>query len=265
MNPDLEERLERIDTPKQTKNENDTLWIRNIDEGCSEDTYDSVRISERYRDPESGRILTTFKDVSYHFNHGDGFQVRWSGQTFTIKPGETMRMPRFLAEHFAYHLVNHMLDKKGPNARTNANLRPAELAKIIVKEEPFFAAISDSIGTATLKQVEQLNRPDAPMTEVQGLNYSHGAQKGIELKEDTQTAKEPLYQIADEEVEPTESIIDRVGTDQPEDNSNIPDQWKSYTRKELIQQIRNMDPGYKFPQNPNKTMLVTILQKIAGV
>lgn len=264
MQPDIEERLERIETPTQKNNENDTLWIKNIDEGCNEDTYDSIRVSERWRDPESGRILTTFKDVNYHFNHADGFQVRWSGQPFTIKPGVTMRMPRFLGEHFAYHLVNHMLDKKGPNARSNPIMRPAELEKIIIKEEPFFAAITDSVGAATLKQVEQLNKEDAPVTDVQGLSYSHGGTKGPTLKEETQPAYDPLRRVG-EEVEDTEAIIKRLGEDTADDQLNVPEDFKGHTRQELIKQIRNMDPGFKFPQNPSKAQLVMILKKTAGV
>lgn len=265
MQPDNEERLERIETPKQQNNENDTLWITNIDTGCSEDTYDSVRVSERWRDPESGRILTTFKEQNYHFNHADGFQVRWSGQPFTLKPGETARMPRFLGEHFAYHLVNHMLDKEGPNARNSPLKRPSMLARVIIKEEPFFAAITDSVGMATLKQVKEMNEGNAPISEVAGLTYSHGTQKGKELGETTQPAYDPLRRTAQEETEETADVIKRIGADTPEDQSDVPEDFKSYTRKDLIQQIRNMDPGMKFPQNPSKAQLVMILKRTAGV
>jgi hypothetical protein len=264
MQPETEERLERIETPVQKNNENDTLYITNIDTDCSEDTYDAVRVSERWRDPESGRIITTFKELNYHFNHADGFQVRWAGQPFTLKPGETAKMPRYLGEHFAEHLINHMLDKEGPNARSNPLKRPAMIAKVIIKEEPFFSAVSDSVGTATLKQVTEMNEGNAPISEVQGLTFDHGGTKGPELKEDEQIARDPLRHV-EAPVEETEAVIARLGEDKPEDSMNVPEDWKGYTRAELIQQVRNMDPAYKFPTNPNKAQLVSILKKIAGV
>jgi hypothetical protein len=266
MQPDLEERLERIDENPQKNSENDTLYITNIDTECSEDTYDSVRVSKRFRDTESGRVITTFEDISYHFNHADGYQVRWAGQPFTLKPGETAKMPRFLGEHFAYHLCNHMLgkDPKDPNAVSNPMKRPAMLARIIIKEEPFFATMTDSVGTAALKQVQAMNEGNAPITEVQGLEYSHGGSKGIELGETTQQATDPLRRVS-EIVEETDKVIERIGTDTPEDAQGVPEDWKGYSRKELIVQIRAMDPGYKFPQHSNKAMLVSILKKTAGV
>jgi hypothetical protein len=261
---DLEERLERIEQPTSKTNENDTLYVKNVDIDCAEDTYDSVRVSERFRDPESGRILTTFKELNFHFNHADGFQVRWAGQPFTLKPGETAKMPRYLGEHFATHLVNHMLDKRGPNARSNPMLRPAELEKIIIQEEPFFSAVADSVGTAALKTVQDLNEGNAPITEVAGLEFNHGGAKGAELKEDEQIARDPLHHV-EAPPEETEDVIKRIGVETPEDGMNVPEDWKGYSRVELIQQIRNMDPAYKFPQETTKAQLVSILKKIAGV
>jgi hypothetical protein len=267
MQPDTEERLERIETPVQKNNENDTLYVKNIDESCNDDTYDSVRVSERWRDPESGRILTTFKEVNYNFNHSDGFQVRWAGQPFTLKPGETAKMPRFLGEHFAYHLANHMLDKQGPNARTNPMQRPAMLEKIIIQEEPFFSSVSDSVGTATLKQVQSMNEgagADAPISEVAGLNFDHKGAKGATLKEDEQPAYDPLRRTA-ETVEETEDVIKRIGGEDPQDSQNVPEDWKNYSRPDLIRQIRHMDPSFKFGKETNKGQLVSVLKKIAGV
>jgi len=264
MQPDTEERLERIETPTQKNNENDTLYITNIDMDCSEDTYDSIRVSERFRDQESGRIVTSFKDINYHFNHADGFQVRWSGQPFTLKPGETAKMPRYLGEHFAYHLCNHMLDKQGPNARNNPLLRPKKLEEIIVKEEPFFATMTDSVGTAALKTVQGLNEGNAPITEVQGLDFNHKGSKGQNLKEDEQPAYDPLRRT-EEVVEETEAVLARIGAESEGDELNVPEDWKSHSRTELITQIRTMDPGYKFADHVSKAQLVSILKKIAGV
>lgn len=265
MQPDLEERLERIDQPKQVNNENDTLYITNVDTDCSEDTYDSVRVSERFRDQESGRVVTQFKELNYHFNHADGFQVRWSGTPFDIKPGETKKMPRFLGEHFAYHLCNHMLDKQGSNARNDPLKRPAMLKRIIVGTEPFFADVTDSIGAALNKQVESLN-VDKPVSDLgDGLIVDHNGAKGQELNETTQEAYDPLRRVDKDPVEPLEDVIARVGPDVETDNANVPEDWKEHTKPELIKTIRDMDPSYKFPTKPTKAQLVSILKKTAGV
>lgn len=265
MQPDTEERLERIEQPTQKNNENDTLYVINIDTDCSDDTYDAVRVSERFRDTESGRVLTTFKELNYHFNHRDGFQVRWAGQPFTLKPGETAKMPRFLGEHFAYHLANHMLDKQGPNARNNPLQRPAMLEKIIIKEEPFFAAIGDSVGTAALKQVQNLNEGNAPITEVQGLEFNHAGAKGADLGETTQEAYDPLKRTDKEIIEETADVIKRIGAEQTDDASDVPEDWKAYSRPDLINLIRNMDPAYKFGQTVSKGQLISMLKRISGV
>lgn len=263
-----EERLERIPAaPTQKNNENDTLWVKNTDTECHDTTYDSVRVSERWRDPESGRVLTQFKDISYTFEHADGFQVRWSGQPFTLKPGETARMPRFLAEHFATHLANHMLDKEGVKInralRNDPIWRPKILAEIIVKEEPFFATIGDSVGTATLKQVHEMNEGISPITEVQGLDYKTGGDKGKTLPEADATPTDNIAtstgRIDKTSVEPTADVIVRLGQEAPEDGLNIPEDWQQYSKAELVEQIRNMDPYYKFGQNYTKAQLVSVL------
>lgn len=262
MEPQLEERLERIEQPKQVNNENDTLYVENIDTECSDDTYDSVRVSERFRDAESGRVVTQFKELNYHFNHSAGFQVRWAGQPFTLKPGEQAKMPRFLAEHFAYHLCNHMLGKISPNAVNDPLKRPAMLKKIILKEEPFFATMEDSVGGAVLKQVQSMNE-GSPITEVQGLEYATGG-KTVEMGEETQEAYDPLRRTG-ETVEETEAVLLRIGTDQPNDNDGVPADWHTQSRVEIIKLIRDMDPMFKFGQNVSKGQLVGILKKTAGV
>ncbi len=263
-----EERLERIPSAPQDKNnENDTLWVKNIDTDCHDVTYDSVRVSERWRDPESGRVLTQFKDVSNDFEHAEGFQVRWSGQPFTLKPGETARMPRFLAEHFATHLANHILDKRGIEKkralRNDPIERPKVLKEIIIKEEPFFATIGDSVGAATLKQVNEMNEGGAPIKEVQGLEYNTGGDKGKSLPEADVTPTDNIAtttgRIDKSSVEPTPDVILRIGQSAPEDSLNVPEEWQQYSKAELIDQIRNMDPYYKFGSQYTKAQLVSVL------
>ena len=276
MQPDtavteIEERLERIDAPNTNKNnENDTLHIKNIDTDCHDVTYDSVRVSERWRDPESGRVLTQFKDIAYTFEHSDGFQVRWSGRAFNIPPGETRKMPRFLGEHFALHLANHILDKEGEKIgrtlRADPIWRPKVLKEIIVDEEPFFSGLGDSVGNALASQVDQMNQ-DQPPEAAQAMQYNNSGDKGKTLREaevkpqgniDTTTGKIDLKSI-----EPTADIIARVGKDSAGDDMNVPDGFTQYSKAELIQQIRNMAPDYKFGSNYTKAQLVGVLKSIA--
>lgn len=263
-----EERLERLDNrPTNQNNENDTLTIKNVDTDCSDVTYDAVRVSERWRDPESGRVLTQFKDMSYQFEHADGFQVRWSGQPFTLKPGETARMPRFLGEHFATQLANHILDKRGRATgralRNDPIERPKVLKEIIIAEEPFFATMGDSVGSATLKQVQEMNLDGAPLKEFDGQSYNDNGGKGKELPEaevvsptsvDTTTGR-----IDKKPVETTEDVITRLGEEGPQDALNVPQEWQQYSKSDLIMQIRNMDPYYKFGTMYTKAQLVSIL------
>lgn len=267
---DTEERLERIELPKtkDQSNENDTLWVKNIDEDCHDTTYDSVRLAERWRDPESGRVLTQFKDMALTFDHSEGFQVRWSGQPFTVAPGQVAKMPRFLAEHFANHLANHMLDKLG-EARNRALRndpveRPKMLKEIMIKEEPFFATIGDSVGTAILKQVQELNPNGSPVTEIQGLDFDHKGDKGKSLPEADATPKDSVQttvgKIDTKPVEPTEEVINRLGEEGPQDALNVPEQWAQESKSDIIMQIRNMDPYYKFGSTYTKAQLVSILE-----
>lgn len=264
---DTEERLERIETPKNKNNENDTVTVKNIDIDCHDVTYDSVRVSERWRDPESGRVLTQFKDQSYQFDHIEGFQVRWSGQPFTLKPGEMARMPRFLAEHFAQHLADHMLDKKGLELnralRNDPIWRPKILKEIIISEEPFFSTMGDSVGQATLNQVRDMNDSNV-VKEFGDQSYADNGGKGKELSEAEAIPKDSVQttvgKIDKTSVEPTEEVVTRIGTETETDKLNIPADWEQYTKTDLIEQIRNMDPYYKFGSTYTKAQLVSILQ-----
>lgn len=265
----LEERLEKIETPKPKNDQNDTLWVKNIDTDCHDQTYEPVRVSERWRDPESGRIVTNFKDVIYQFDHSEKFQVRWSAQIFSIKPGETARMPRFLGEHFATQLADHILgkmgDAQGKMLRNDPLKRPEILKQIIIKEEPYFFSGPESVGSETMKQFEQLNQ--APqITGVEGEQYNN--QSG--LKEQNLTEGDgmtsdsiitPVGVLNKQSVEATEDVVKRLGQETPEDNLNVPQEWQTYTKKDLIEQIRHMAPDYKFGQNYNKAQLVGILQR----
>jgi len=264
-----EERLEKIETPKPRNDENDTLWIKNIDTDCYDTTYEPVRVSERWREPESGRIKVSFRDHVYSFEHGEKFQVRWSGQVFSIKPGEVARMPRFLGEHFATQLADHILgkmgDSQGKMLRNDPIRRPEIIKKIIIKEEPYFFSGPQSVGEETLKQFEDMNKPQ--ISGIGGDNYDNKGQAGIDLSEGDGITKDsiitPVGLINKTSVESTEDVIKRIkaDTETPEDSLNVPEDWQKYSKVELVNLIRNMAPDYKFGTNYTKAQLVGILQR----
>ena len=66
------------------------------------------------------------------------------------------------------------------------------------------------------------------------------------------------------DLEEAEKAI-RAAVGAAEDQADIPEAFKSTSKAELVQSIRNMDPGYKFPEAITKRHLVVILKKVAGV
>lgn len=76
------------------------------------------------------------QQVSGSFNHKDYFEVRYNGTPFRLRPNETRTFPRYLAEHFAKHLADHMLGKMeqqtGRQGLIQSNVeRPKMLARIM--------------------------------------------------------------------------------------------------------------------------------------
>lgn len=262
----VEERLEKVEAPKPKNNQNDTLWIKNIDIDCHDTTYEPVRVSERWRNPETGQMVTQFRDITYEFDHFEKFQVRWSGRVFSIPPGETAKMPRFLAEHFATQLADHILGKMGDAQnkmlRNDPRLKPQILKEIIVKEEPFFFSGPETVGDEIAKQFEEMNKPE--VTGIQGEHYDNKGAKEQNLNEGDGSTRDtiitPMGTLNKHSVESTEDVIKRIGTEGAEDALNVPDDWKQYSKVDLIEQIRHMAPDYKFGQHYTKAQLVGILQ-----
>jgi len=67
----------------------DILLVCNIDVGCAD------------------------VDQDYGHKHSEYFQVNYGGIPYQIAPGETKKIPRVVAEHYARHLADHMLNKLG--------------------------------------------------------------------------------------------------------------------------------------------------------
>jgi hypothetical protein len=125
-------------------NELDILVVKNIDIDCND------------IDSEEG------------YSHKDYFQARWSGKPHRIPPGETKRMPRFLAEHFAKHLADHVLMKmeakfksQGIDRRGLVQSpieRPRVLKEILVAVDTHYGSDFEiNEGEKVANQVKDLN------------------------------------------------------------------------------------------------------------
>ena len=82
----------------------DILIVRNIDVDCSQE--------------DEG------------FNHKDCFRVNWGGKPYSITPGESKRFPRFLAEHYAKHLANHIYDISEDKSRSRQEIIDESIVKV---------------------------------------------------------------------------------------------------------------------------------------
>lgn len=144
--------------------QNDILLVRNIDLDCPEVTQDMIPGSHRERDDDTGAEYTRYDNYPYEFQHKDYFAVRWASREHKIAPGETKLLPRFLAEHYAKHLANHILEKRERaegriGLQTNAIERPKVLNQIILKTVQRFEDDDEQDeGLLALRQAEELNK-----------------------------------------------------------------------------------------------------------
>ena len=121
----------------------DILIVQNIDLNCND------------IDPEEG------------WSHADFFQVKWGGHPHRIAPGETRRMPRYVAEHYAKHLADHILmkmeEESGRKFLVNNPIeRPKVLKQILVGVDEYFLPQDEpSEGEKVARQIDQLNEEPA--------------------------------------------------------------------------------------------------------
>jgi len=119
----------------------DILIVQNIDLNCTD------------IDSEEG------------WSHADFFQVKYGGAPLRIAPGETRRVPRYRAEHYAKHLADHMLQKMEVETGkqflvNNVIERPKMLAKILVGVDSYYLEQDIKPPTETDKLIaedQQLN------------------------------------------------------------------------------------------------------------
>lgn len=271
----VEERLEKIEAPKVRKDTNDIVYIMNIDTDCFDTTYDVIRTTEKWVDknPESrGRVITRFRDITTVFKHQEGFTVKFSNQPITIPPGQVMKLPRYIAEHYAEKLADHMLDKFGPDKmkRNDPVERPAMIAKIVIKEEPFMQLMPQTVGQQAMADIQALNEPPAvpftaPDPRGNETAYNTAGQKSPELSESDAVATSMVPtgtgSVRTTQIEPTEQVIARIGVETPDDALNVPPTWQNHTKSDLIKLIRDMTPDFQFGSNVSKSQLVGILER----
>jgi len=174
--------------PKKTPqaHNEDILVVMNIDIDCTDVTYDTIdksvsnQASNPYAGQTHGDILSDTLANAGHtgrapeeksFSHANFFEVRWNGMPFRIVPGETKLMPRYLAEHFAKHLADHVLQKRqksgGPSLMQNREERLKVLREIITKVHQYYAGDMD------------IDHGEQAYQAVQGLNQETGAELDV--------------------------------------------------------------------------------------
>lgn len=178
----------------------DTMIVKNILIGDNHEMQDVIPYANARQsiDPSTGaqhfvnQIETNiFENV---WNTSDYFEVRWDGRPHRIKPGETRRMPRYLADHFAKYLIDYILSAREENEKLtglvkNRLERQKLYDQIIVGVDSYYNGDGwdyERQGVIVEQKVEELNKPDnslnlgqVPNTAM-GYGLSDAAPKPIE-------------------------------------------------------------------------------------
>lgn len=152
----------------------DTLIVRNILVGDDTDVDDVIPYANARPgvDPNTGAqhfVNQIDTDLYEHtWNTSEFFEVRWDGRPHRIKAGETRRMPRYLADHFAKYLIDFILmqreDKEKLTGLLKNRLERQKLYKqIIIGVDSYYNGDMydyEREGTYVEKQVQELNVTD---------------------------------------------------------------------------------------------------------
>lgn len=152
----------------------DTLIVRNILVGDNTEVEDVIPYANARPSIDPGTGAQHFVNqietnvFEYSWNTREYFEVRWDGRPHRIKAGETRRMPRYLADHFAKYLIDFMLTQREDREKVTGllknRLERAKLYKqIIVGVDSYYNGDSwdyEREGNYVEKQVTELNRAD---------------------------------------------------------------------------------------------------------
>lgn len=152
----------------------DTMTVRNILVGDDTEVEDVIPYANARPsvDPSTGaqhfvnQIDTNL--FEYSWNTKEFFEVRWDGRPHRIKAGETRRMPRYLADHFAKYLIDFILihreDREKVTGLLKNRLERAKLYKqIVIGVDSYYNGDMfdyEREGTYVEQQVSQLNKAD---------------------------------------------------------------------------------------------------------
>lgn len=193
----------------------DTLIVCNILIGEDHEMEDVIPYANARQsiDPSTGQQhfinqidTNIFENV---WNTRDFFEVRWDGRPHRIKPGETRRMPRYLADHFAKYLIDYILsqreEKESLKGLVKNRLERKKLYdQIIVGVDSYYNGDLwnyERPGVRVEQQVQQLNQSDNALNlgEVPNLAMGYGlSDKAPEVVNSlVQGAEDNLPKLAD--------------------------------------------------------------------
>lgn len=200
-----------------------TVMVTNTDIGCADTSEDIVKVSNRVVDSE-GAVATEIYDKHEQWKHDDFFQVKFDGKPYRIAPGKTALLPRFIADHFAKHLADHLLQKKEDATKRHGLVqssveRPKVLSQILVE-------VNNDVITTT---PEAATSPEPPVVDADPVVDGGAVPPTAEgnLQPEPPTLQEVL-KLAGEDPEK----VDRIPL---EDTSLVDEKKPLPTRKQLIE------------------------------
>lgn len=152
----------------------DTLIVRNILVGDETEVEDVIPYANARPsiDPSTGQQHFVNQIDTNLFEHSwntrEFFEVRWDGRPHRIKAGETRRMPRYLADHFAKYLIDFILMQRETKEKVTGlvknRLERGRLYKqIIIGVDSYYNGDMydyEREGNFVEKQVSDLNKVD---------------------------------------------------------------------------------------------------------
>lgn len=211
--------------PQDTQTAYETVMCANIDIGCNDKSTDIVKVSNRVVDDE-GNVSSQIFDKHEEWSHDEYFQVKFDGKPYRIAPGRTALLPRFVAEHFAKHLADHMLMKKEDLTQRRGLVTSPIERPIMLKQ--ILTDVNTEVVATPLNTVDQTLPIDTEPADNQGVipNPAVG-----ELKPEPPTLRDILV-VAGENPDK----VDRI----PVEETSIVDEKKPLpTRKQLIELCYN--------------------------
>ena len=140
-----------------TPNEQDLIRVRNIAVNDHTIESDIVQVPRTLKDIEGNETGVYYENIEQEWDNSKGFRVKWGGKPHVIRPGETKVYPRFLAEHYASKLADHMMMVTGKNLKDKISRRKF-MDKIMVEVVSFYEDDDRDEGEIVFDRVEEVNR-----------------------------------------------------------------------------------------------------------